>query len=118
MQKKYTATTVRRRQGGARGNPKLRSSARVGVNVEASAVDQPLEDPGDISVTNSEVKSVMNHRQRKESLRHIAFSDQEFSVFNLIDAYLRAAQTGLEGIANLLSTNMQVEIGSKTEHKS
>ena len=88
-------------------NPGLGSSARAGVNAEDAAADPPLEDPEDVSVTNSEVESVMNHRRRRESLCHIPFSNQEFNAFNSVDAYLGAARTGLEEIANLLSASVQ-----------
>ena len=86
----------------------MRYATRAGVNADTSATHQPPEDPEDVSVTNSEVESVMNYWRRKESLRHIAFSDQEFNAFSLVDSYLGAARTGLEGVANLLSTKMQV----------
>ena len=76
--------------------------------IEVHAEDQHPGDSEDVSVTNSEVESVMNHRRWKESMRHVAFFDQEFNTFNSVDAYLGAARTGLEGIANLLSANMQV----------
>ena len=89
-------------------NPRLGSSARARVNVKDSAAEPPLENPGDVSLTNSKVESVMKHRWQRESLRHITFSDQEFNAFDSVDAYLEAARAGLEGIANLLSTNMQV----------
>lgn len=90
------------------GNPELRPEAWAGVNAEENAADQPPEDSGDVSVTNSEVESVMNHRRRKGTLRQAAFSEQEFNAFSSVDAYLGAARTGLEGVANLLSTNIQV----------
>ena len=78
------------------------------INAGNSTIDQPLEDPDDVSVTNSEVESVMNHRRWREPLRHATFFDQEFNAFSSVDAYLGAARTGLEGIVNLLSVNMQV----------
>jgi hypothetical protein len=75
-------------------NPELRSAAWAEVNAKASTVDQPPEDPGDVSVTNSEVESVMNHWRRKETLRHSAFSDQEFNAFSSVDVCLGEARTG------------------------
>ena len=68
----------------------------------------PTEDPEDVSVTNSEVESMMNHRRWKESLFQATFTDQEFNAFNSVDAYLGAARIGLKGIANFLSPDMQV----------
>ena len=70
-----------------------------------------MEDPEDVLVTNSEVESVMNQQRRKETLCQAVFTDQEFNAFNSVDTYLKAAQTGLEGIANLLLTDMKVRNG-------
>ena len=67
------------------------SSALTAVHAGGSAAGQPLEDPEDVSVTNSEVQSVMNHRRRKESVRHVVFFDQEFNAFNAVDAYHEVA---------------------------
>ena len=55
----------------------------------------PHEDPDEVSVTNSEVESVMNHRRLKETLRAPAFSEQEFTALSTVDAYIRAAWDGL-----------------------
>ena len=82
--------------------------ARRGPHAYAAQSHLPHGEPEEMSITNSEVESAMNHRRRRESLHHIAFSNQEFNAFNLVDAYLGAARIGLEGIANLLSANIQV----------
>ena len=70
--------------------------------------DQPPEDFGDVSVTNSEVESAMNHRRRKEALRHQVFSEQEFNALSLVDAYIGAARAGLERAAKLISSSLEV----------
>jgi hypothetical protein len=91
-----------------RGDPKPKSPVVTVVTPEAPAEDQHPEDSGGVSVTNSEVESVMSHRRRKAALRHSAFSEQEFNALSSVDAYLGAARTGLEGAAKLMSANMQV----------
>ena len=70
--------------------------------------DQPPEDSEDVSITNSEVESAMNHQRRKEALRHQAFSDQEFNALSSVDAYIGAARAGLEGAAKLISSSLEV----------
>ena len=84
----------------------LGPSAQARASTEHAAAGAPPEDSDDVSVTNSEVESVMNHRHRRETLRHIAFANQEFNAFNLVDAYLGAARTGLEGIASLFAAKV------------
>ena len=48
----------------------------------------PQEDSDDVTVTNSEVESVMNHRRLKEAMRAPALSEQEFTTLSLKDAYI------------------------------
>ena len=55
----------------------------------------PQEDSDDVSVMNSKVESMMNHRRLKEAMRAPAFSEQEFTALSSVDAYLRAARDGL-----------------------
>lgn len=50
-------------------------------------IPPPHEDSDDVSVTNSEVESIMNHRWLKEAMRAPAFSEQEFSALSSMDAY-------------------------------
>ena len=58
--------------------------------------DYPLaEDSDDVSVTNSEVESAMNHRRRRAILQDPGFSEESFNAFNSADAYIRAARDGL-----------------------
>ena len=85
-----------------------KSSAQARASSEHAAASAPPADSNDVSVTNSEVESVMNHRCRRETLRHTAFAEQEFSVFNSVDAYLGAARPGLEGIAGIFAAKVQV----------
>ena len=51
-------------------------------------VPPPHEDSDDVSVTNSEVESAMNHHLLKEGMRAPAFSESEFTALSSVDAYL------------------------------
>ena len=53
------------------------------------------EDSDDVSVTNSEVESAMNHRRRRAALRDPGFTKEAFNAFSSTDAYIRAARDGL-----------------------
>ena len=68
------------------GNPAPDSSTRT----RADTVPAPplQEDSDDISVMNSEVECVMNHRRLKEAMRALVFSNQEFTALNSMDAYI------------------------------
>ena len=54
------------------------------------------EESDDVSVTNSEVESAMNHRRRKAGLRNPGFTEEAFNAFSSADAYIRACR-GLGG---------------------
>ena len=68
----------------------------------------PQEDTDDVSITNSEVESVMNHRRLKEAMRAPVFTKHEFTALSSVDAYNRAARDGLAGVTQLFSKDMQV----------
>ena len=74
-------------------------ASRPGPEAEANtgrAPGAPLtEDMDELSPTNSEVESAMNHRHRRTVLRDACFSQEALDAFNTGDAYLRAAQNGL-----------------------
>ena len=58
--------------------------------------DCPLaEDSDDVSVTNSEVESAMNHRRRRDVLRDPGFTNEAFNAFSSANAYIQAARDGL-----------------------
>ena len=48
-----------------------------------------------MSVTNSEVESAMNHQYWRAILRDPRFSEEAFNAFSSADAYIRAARDGL-----------------------
>jgi hypothetical protein len=68
------------------------------------------EDSDDISVTNSEVESAMNHRRRKMAMRDPNFTEEAFNAFSSVDAYIRAARDGLARATHQLLKDMQVRI--------
>ena len=72
-------------------DPALRTVAdtRVAPNCPS------IEDSDNMSVTNSEVESAMNHHRRRAALRDPDFSKEAFDAFSLADAYIRAAWDGL-----------------------
>jgi hypothetical protein len=70
----------------------------------------PHEDSDDVSVMNSEVESVMNHRRLKEAMRAPAFFEQEFTALSTVDAYIRATRDGLAGVTQLFSKDIQVSV--------
>ena len=72
-------------------DPALRTEADTGVTPYCPSA----EDSDDVSVTNSEVESVMNHRRRRAALRDPDFTKEAFNAFSSADAYIRAARGGL-----------------------
>ena len=89
-------------------NPVPDSPARTQANV---APVLPLqEDSDDVSVTNSEVGSVMNHCRLKEAMHAPALSKQEFTSLSSIDAYTRVAQDDLARVIQLFLTKIQVKL--------
>ena len=89
-------------------NPALGSSTKTRANTDAAPNHPPHEDSDDVSITNSEVESVMNHQRLKETMRAPVFTEQEFTVLGTLDAYIRAARDGLARVAHLFSKDMQV----------
>ena len=71
--------------------PALRMGADTGVTPDCP----PSKDSDDVSVTNSEVESAMNHRRRRAALRDPGFTKEAFNAFSSADAYIRAARDGL-----------------------
>jgi hypothetical protein len=71
--------------------PTIKTRADTGVTPDCPSA----EDSDDVSVTNSEVESAMNHQRRRASLRDPGFTKEAFNAFSLADAYIRAARDGL-----------------------
>ena len=77
-------------------------SARVLDLVGETGVDMgtmpdcpSAEGSENMSVTNSEVGSAMNHRRCRAILRDPGFSEEAFNAFSSADAYIQAARNGL-----------------------
>ena len=66
------------------------------------------EDSDDVSITNSEVESAMNHRRRRAALRNPDFTKEAFNAFSSADAYIRAARDGLTRATNQYLKDMRV----------
>ena len=63
-----------------------------------------------MSVTNSEVESAMNHRRQRVVLRDPRFSKEAFSAFSSADAYIRAARDGLNRATEQHLKDVQVSL--------
>ena len=70
-------------------------AAKTGADTGARPDCPSAEDSDDVSVTNSEVESAMNHRRRRATLRDPNFSKEAFNAFSSADAYIRAARNRL-----------------------
>ena len=87
-------------------NPAVKMGADVGATLDYP----PAEDSDDVSVTNSEVESAMNHRRRRAVLRDPSFSEESFNAFNSADAYIRAARDGLNRATKQHLKDVQVSL--------
>ena len=76
-------------------NRDLDPTGEVGASMGTTPDCPSDESSEDISVTNSEVESAMNHRRRRAVLRDGIFSEEAFNAFSSADAYIRAARDGL-----------------------
>ena len=85
-------------------DPALRTEANTGVTPNCPSA----EDSDDVSVTNSEVESAMNHWRRRVVLRNNIFSEEAFNAFNLADAYVRAARGGLAQATDQYTKDIRV----------
>ena len=63
-----------------------------------------------MSVTNSEVESAMNHQRRRAILRDPRFSEEAFNAFSSVDAYIRAARDGLNRATKQHLKDVQVSL--------
>ena len=65
-------------------NPATKTGADTGARPDCPSA----EDSDDVSVTNSEVESAMNHRRRRAALRDPSFTKEAFNAFSSADAYI------------------------------
>ena len=91
-------------------------AAKTGADTGARP-DCPLaEDSDDVSVTNSEVESAMNHRRRRAVLRDPGFTNEAFNAFSSADAYIQAARDGLARATNQHVKDIRVSLLYKTDN--
>ena len=64
--------------------PAEETGADMGVTSDCPSA----EGSEDMSVTNSEVESAMNHRRRRAILRDPSFTKEAFNAFSSADAYI------------------------------
>ena len=64
----------------------------------------------DMSVTNSEVESAMNHRRRRAVLRDPSFTNEAFNAVSSADAYIQAARDGLTRATDQHLKDMRVSL--------
>ena len=99
--RKNTRRTI---SGKAAGHASTSRAPEPDIGADANMGPTPYVPPtGDadrLSATNSEVESAMNHRCRRAVLRDACFSQEAFDAFNSGDAYIRAAQNGLDRATN------------------
>ena len=87
-------------------DPAVKTGADAGVTPDCP----PAEDSDDVSVTNSEVESAMNHRCRRAVLQDPGFSEEAFNAFSSADAYIRAALDGLNRATKQHLKDVQVSL--------
>ena len=64
------------------------TTTKTGADAGVMSDCPPAEDLDDVSVTNSEVESAMNHRCRRAVLQDFGFSEEAFDAFSSADAYI------------------------------
>ena len=89
-----------RRPGQA--NPAPDPATRTGGDAGAMPDCHLPEDSDNVSVTNSEVESVMNHQRRRAAMHDPNFIGEAFNAFSSADACIRAARDGLAGATHQL----------------
>ena len=93
----------------AAANTAPEMSTRTGAHVGVAQTHSPHEEADEMSVTNSEVESAMNHHHLKEALHAPTLMEPKFTALSTVGAYIRAAQDRLKGDARLFSKDIQVK---------
>ena len=101
-------------------NRDLDPTREVGAVMGTTPDCPSAEGSEDMSVTNSEVESTMNHRRCRAVLRDPKFSEGAFNAFSSGDAYIRAARDGLRKATKQYFTDVQVSFlcAKKDNHMS
>ena len=89
-------------------NRDLDPTEEVGATVGTMPDSSSAEGSEDMSVTNSEVGSAMNHQRCRAILRDPKFSEEAFDAFSSADTYVRAARDGLRKATKQHLTGVQV----------
>ena len=87
-------------------NPAVKTGADAGATPDCP----PAEDSDDVSVTNSEVESAMNHRHHRAILQDPSISEESFNAFSSADAYIRAARDGINRATKQHLKDVQVNL--------
>ena len=85
-------------------------AVKTGVDAGAMPDCRPTKDSDDVSVTNSEVESAMNHRHRRAILQDPSFSEESFNAFSSADAYIQATRDGLNRATRQHLKDVQVNL--------
>ena len=96
--------------GHAQTNPAPNPATRTGGDAGAMPDCHLPEDSDNVSVTNSEVESAMNHRRRRAAMRDPNFTEEAFNAFSSADAYIRAARDGLARATDQHLKDMRVSV--------
>ena len=91
-------------------NRDLDPTGEVGAAMGTTPDCPSAEGSEDMSVTNSEVESAMNHRRCRAVLRDPKFSEEAFNAFSSADAYIRAARDGLSRATKQHLKDVQVSL--------
>ena len=86
--------------------PAERTGADMGVTTDCPSA----EGSENMSVTNSEVESAMNHRRRRAVLQDPGFLEESFNAFNSADAYILAARDGINRATKHILKDVQVNL--------
>ena len=89
-------------------NQHLDPVGEMGADVGTKPDRPSAEGSDNMSVTNSEVESTMNHRRCRAVLRDPMFSDEAFNDFSSADAYIRTARNGLSRATKQYLTDVRV----------
>ena len=92
----------------AQTNPAPDPATRIGGDAGVMPDGHLPEDSDNVSITNSEVESAMNHRRQRVAMRGPNFTKKAFNAFSSTYAYIRAARDGLAGATHQLSKDMRV----------
>ena len=86
------------------------SAEGTGADMGVTPDCPSAEGSKNMSVTNSEVESAMNHRRRRAILRDPRFSEEVFNAFSSAVAYIRAARDGLNRATKQHLKDVQVSL--------